>query len=79
MSQMKRLQARRAELTAELVAIESKAAGFNRSFSGGELSKRGELAGNLRQVNLKIDQALAEDDLAQRVAEAAPAGMFAEF
>ena len=78
MSQMKRLEGRRDELTAELASIELKAVGFHRAFSSGELSRRRELAGNLKSINLKIEAALAEDDLAQRVA-AASAGFLADF
>jgi len=79
MSMLKRLQGRRDELKAELSAIESKAVGFHRAFSSGELSRRRELARNLKSIELKIEAALAEDDLAQRVAAATPAGMFADF
>ena len=77
--QMERLEGRRDELTEEMASIESTSKGFNRHMSGGELSRRKALAGNLRSINLKIEAALAEDDLAQRVAAATPAGMFADF
>ena len=76
MSMMKRLQGRRDELKAELSAIESKAVGFHRAFSSGELSRREELARSLQSINLKIEAALAEDDLKERIAQATPAGMF---
>ena len=79
MSMMKRLEERRDELTAEMASIESKAGGHNRKMSGGELSRRKELARNLKSIDLKIEAALAEDDLAQRVAAATPAGVFADF
>ena len=79
MSMLKRFEERRAEIIAEMEAVESKAGGHNRKMSGGELSRRKELAGNLKSIDLKIEAALAEDDLAQRVAAATPAGMFADF
>ena len=79
MSMLKRLEERRSELTAEMAAIQSTSKGFNRKMSGGELSRRKELARNLKSIELKIEAALAEDDLAQRVAAATPAGMFADF
>ena len=79
MSQMKRLEGRRDELTAELASIESKAVGVHRAFSSGELSRRRELAGNLKSINLKIETALADEDLKERIAQATPAGMFADF
>ena len=76
---MKRLEERRDELMAAIALIESTAGGHNRKMSGGELSRRKELARNLKSIDLKIEAALAEDDLAQRVAAATPAGMFADF
>ena len=79
MSMLKRFEERRAEIIAEMEAVQSKAGGHNRKMSGGELARRKELAGNLKSIELKIEAALAEDDLAQRVAEATPAGMFADF
>ena len=79
MSMLKRFEERRAEIIAEMAAVELKAGGHNRKMSGGELSRRKELAGNLKSIELKIEAALAEDDLAQRVAAATPAGMFADF
>ena len=79
MSMLKRFEQRRAEIIAEMSAIESTAGGHNRKMSGGELSRRKELAGNLKSIDRKIEAALAEDDLAQRVAEATPAGLFADF
>ena len=79
MSMLKRFEERRAEIIAEMEAVQSKAGGHNRKMSGGELSRRKELAGNLKSIDLKIEAALAEDDLAQRVAAATPAGMFADF
>ena len=74
-----RLQLRRDELIAELSAIESKAVGFHRAFSSGEISRRRELARNLKSIELKIEAALADDDLKERIAQATPAGMFADF
>ena len=74
-----RLQLRRDELIAELSAIESKAVGFHRAFSSGEISRRRELARNLKSIELKIEAALAADDLKERIAQATPAGMFADF
>ena len=79
MSMLRRFEERRAEIIAEMEAVESKAGGHNRKMSGGELSRRKELADNLKSIELKIEAALAEDDLAQRVAAATPAGMFADF
>ena len=79
MSMLKRFEERRAEIIAEMEAVQSKAGGHNRKMSGGELARRKELAGNLKSIELKIEAALAEDDLAQRVAAATPAGMFADF
>jgi len=79
MSMLRRFEQRRAEIIAEMSAVESKAGGHNRKMSGGELSRRSELAANLKSIELKIEAALAEDDLAQRVAAATPAGMFADF
>ena len=79
MSMLKRFEERRAEITAEMEAVESKAGGHNRKMSGGELSRRKELAGNLKSIELKIEAALAEDDLKERIAQATPAGMFANF
>ena len=79
MSMMKRLEERRDELTAEMASIESKAGGHNRKMSGGELSRRKELARNLKSIDLKIDLALKDDDLKERIAQATPAGMFADF
>ena len=79
MSMLKRFEERRAEIIAEMEAVQSKAGGHNRKMSGGELSRRKELAGNLKSIDLKIEAALAGDDLAQRVAAATPAGMFADF
>ena len=78
MSMLKRFEERRAEIIAEMEAVQSKAGGHNRKMSGGELSRRKELAGNLKSIDLKIEAALAEDDLAQRVA-AASAGFHADF
>ena len=74
-----RLQLRRDELTAAMTSIESKANGHGRKMSGGEVARRKELARNLKSIELKIEAALAEEDLAQRVAEATPVGMFADF
>ena len=79
MSMLRRFEQRRAEIIAEMEAVQSKAGGHNRKMSGGELARRKELAGNLKSIELKIEAALAEDDLAQRVAAATPAGMFADF
>ena len=79
MSMMTRLQGRRDEVMAAMTSIESKANGHNRNMSSGEMSRRKELARNLKSIELKIEAALAEDDLAQRVAAATPAGMFADF
>ena len=79
MSMLKRFEQRRDELMAAIALIESTAGGHNRKMSGGELSRRKELARNLKSIDLKIEAALAEDDLAQRVAAATPAGMFADF
>jgi len=79
MSMLKRLEERRDELMAAIALIELTAGGHNRSMSGGEVSRRKELARNLKSIELKIEAALAEDDLAQRVAAATPAGMFADF
>ena len=75
---LKRLEERKSEIIAEMAAVESKAGGHNRKMSGGELSRRKELARNLKSIDLKIEAALAEDDLAQRVA-AASAGFLADF
>ena len=79
MSMMQRLEERRDELTAELAAIESKAVGFNRGFSSGELSRRKELGANLKAISKKIKEARAADDLAERVSLATPAGIFGDF
>ena len=79
MSMMKRFEQRKDEIMAAIALIESTAGGHNRKMSGGELSRRKELARNLKSIELKIEAALAEDDLAQRVAAATPAGMFADF
>jgi len=79
MSMLKRLEERKSEIMAAIALIESTAGGHNRKMSGGELSRRKELARNLKSIDLKIEAALAEDDLAQRVAEATPAGLFADF
>ena len=76
MSMMQRLEERRDELTAELAAIESKAVGFNRGFSSGEMSRREELGANLKAISKKIKEARAADDLSERIALATPAGMF---
>ena len=79
MSMRKRFEERRDELIAEMSAVESKAGGHNRKMSGGELSRRREMAANLKSIELKIEAALAEDDLKERIAQATPAGMFADF
>ena len=79
MSMLKRFEQRKSELMAAIALIELTAGGHNRKMSGGELSRRRELASNLKSIELKIEAALAEDDLAQRVAAATPAGMFADF
>ena len=78
MSMLKRFEQRRDELMAAIALIELTAGGHNRKMSGGELSRRRELADNLKSIDLKIEAALAEDDLAQRVA-AASAGFLADF
>ena len=79
MSMLKRLRERRSELMAAIALIESTAGGHNRKMSGGELSRRKELARNLKSIELKIDLALKDDDLKERIAQATPAGMFADF
>ena len=79
MSMLKRFEERKDEIIAEMEAVESKAGGHNRKMSGGELSRRRELAGNLKSIELKIEAALAEDHLKERIAQATPAGMFADF
>ena len=79
MSMLKRLEERRDELTAAMTTIESKAAGFNRAVSGGELSRLKELARNLKSISHKIEAALKDEDLKERIAQATPAGMFADF
>ena len=73
---MQRLEERRDELTAELAAIESKAVGFNRGFSSGELSRRKALATDLKAVTKKLKEARAADDLIEQITQATPAGMF---
>ena len=77
--QMERLEGRRDELTAELALIESKAVGFQRAFSSGELSRRKALATDLKAVTKKLKEARAADDLAERVSLATPAGIFGDF
>ena len=76
MSRIKTLEERRDEITAEMAAIAATAGGFDRSFSGGELSRRKALATDLKAVSKKIKEARAADDLAERIALATPAGMF---
>ena len=76
MSRIKALQERRDEITAEMALIAATAGGFNRAFSGGELSRRKGLANDLKAVSKKIKETRAADDLIERIAQATPAGMF---
>ena len=76
MSRIKALQERRDEITAEMQLIAATAGGFNRAFSGGELSRRKALANDLKAVSKKIEETRAADDLIERIAQATPAGMF---
>ena len=74
--QLKRLQERKDEITADMTMIESTAGGFNRGFSSGELSRRKALATDLKAVSKKIAETRAADDLIEQIAQATPAGMF---
>ena len=76
MSLMKRLEKRRGEIAAEMALISATAGGFNRGFSGGELTRRKALAKDLKAISWKIEEARAADDLAARVASATPVGLF---
>ena len=79
MSRIKALQERRDEITAEMALIAATAGGFNRAFSSGELTRRKALANDLKAVSKKIKETRAADDLIERIAQATPAGMFADF
>ena len=74
--QLKRLQERRDEITADMTMIESTAGGFNRKMSSGELSRRKALATDLRAISKKITASQAADDLLERIAQATPVGIF---
>ena len=79
MSQITRLQERRDEITADLAAIAATAAGFNRTYSSGERSRRKALATDLKVISKKIAENCAADDLAKRIVQGTPTGMFADF
>ena len=79
MSEIRRLEERRDEIVGEMKRIDATAGGFNRSFSSGELSRRKALSKDLKAVSQKIDDSRAADDLAERVAQATPPGLFSDF